>query len=130
MNLLETLKTCLKNNGKSLSDIQWIGCIDFEIQKDEFYELALKTADNFLSEIATDLIIVGKDFWIERSYAETKKDNWIFKQYPEKPKTIQRIKTLDLKTLNEAEYNQILLENGNKSPIIIEPKLWMLRHKK
>lgn len=90
-NLLDEIKEDLEYKGKTEKDIIWVGCGDFEIPLDLFWKLAEKT--NYDSgfggqEIANDLIVAGKNFWLERH--EYDGSEWFeFKSLPERPKQVR-----------------------------------------
>ncbi len=134
MTLLETLKKTLKKNGKSLVDIQWVGCKDFTIPNENFLELAAKLQDNFGADIAADLLVVGKDFWLERDMQHSG-DVWVLRTHPIKPKREYRLKTLTAKTLTEEEDRKATADSRNVDdehrPYSYLPysKLWMMLYK-
>lgn len=91
----ETLKT-LVDNGKTFDDVLFIQGDDFEITKVNFEEVAKKT--NYdggygAQHVATDLVLVGKDWWIER-YEYDGAEWWDFKSIPEKKKYTKNITKL------------------------------------
>ena len=51
-----------------MDDVVWIGGSDFEISREEFLKLADCPYDAGYGapEVATDLVLVGNDFWLER----------------------------------------------------------------
>lgn len=79
----------LKAHNKDLSDIDWVGNYDTRVDIEEF----LKTADLVYDDgygatfIDSDLLIVGKDWWLERHEYDGAED-WVFKQLPIKPKDL------------------------------------------
>lgn len=109
INLLE--ETCLKleKHGKSLEDIVWVGCWDFEIDKDNFIELAKTT--NYdpgygAQEVAEDLIIVGDDWWMER-WEYDGSEGWKFNRIPLRPERnlkVFALKRCGWQTLNEMNF--------------------------
>lgn len=69
MNLLkETLKV-LSDHEKTMDDVLAIGGSEFQITKDDFIRLADHEYDKGYGrqEVARDLVLVGKDFWMERN---------------------------------------------------------------
>lgn len=99
INLLEETIQCLNENGKSENDVLWIG---FGYDKDEnplykttwedFSENANFDYDNGYggAKIPDDLIIVGKDFWLERHEYDGA-EWWEFKTMPKEPKEQKKI---------------------------------------
>lgn len=67
-NLLKETKGILKEYGKTLNDIEWIGSEDGYITLETFKVLADVSYDSGYgaAEVAQDLIIVGKDFYMTR----------------------------------------------------------------
>lgn len=86
-NFLEETLGRLQVNGKSFKDVLWIGSPDGYISKDLFLKLANVNYDNGFGgqEIANDLVIVGKDWWLERGEYDGS-EWWEFKTLPQKPK--------------------------------------------
>ena len=96
MNLLKETEEALKLMGKSLDDITCVFGDDFQITVDNFIEVAEKTDydDGYgLEEIATDLIVAGKDFWLERHEYDGS-EWWEFKKYPTPPTRVEHIDIL------------------------------------
>lgn len=95
-NLKEETIDKLHRCGKETSDIVWIGCKDFKIPADLFWKLADKSYDAGYGapEVATDLIIVGDNWWLERSEYDGS-EWWEFKTIPMEPaKTVEIRKVL------------------------------------
>ena len=96
-NLLQETILTLKDNNKTTTNILWVGSVDFGyFSWQEFAEIAKNT--NYDSgyggqEVASDLLIVGKDFWLER-YEYDGSECWEFKQIPKKSKRYIKIKDL------------------------------------
>jgi len=92
INLLEETIKELNNNGKDIQDVLWVGCEDDGYMSwNDFEKNANFLYDNGYGgeEIKVDLIIVGKDFWLERMDYDGS-EWWSFKTTPEKP--IQKCK--------------------------------------
>lgn len=94
-NLLNETKFFLTQNGKTLDDVVWFGSPEFEISREQFIELA----DQFYNsgfgkqEVASDLVLVGEDFWLERHEYDGA-EHWEFKQLPQRPKVKKTIRCL------------------------------------
>lgn len=109
MNLYEELLDNLKQQNKTIQDIEFVCGNDFYVDVNEFLEIAKRTNyhDGFgTAEIAKDLLIVGKDWWLERQ--EYDGSEWFeFKTMPIRPNVKQKISRLDngmwstLKEINE-----------------------------
>ena len=86
-NLLIETKEKLEENDKTPEDVEWCGNEEFGwLTWEEFKELADVEYDAGFGgeEVATDLKIVGKDFWLERSTYDGS-EWWEFKTLPQKP---------------------------------------------
>ena len=86
-NLLKETKEILKGNNKKLSDVLWLGSDSFGyFTVEDFEEIANTEYDaGFGSpKVAEDLIIVGKDFWLERHEYDGS-ESWKYKSMPIKP---------------------------------------------
>lgn len=67
MNLKEATLEVLRNHGKRKEDVKYVCGEDFQIILDQFWKLADTEYDPYgAPEIATDLTLVGEDFWMER----------------------------------------------------------------
>lgn len=87
MNLLEETLSDLKENGKSPSDVRWVGSPSgYALSWNNFTKIAnIEYDDGFGGqEIATDLVIVGDDWWMERKEYDGS-EKWSFKFLPAKP---------------------------------------------
>ena len=86
MNLLEETKAILENNDKSLKDIEWIGTSKHYVNKEKALELFDKEYDSGYGaqEVATNLKVVGKDWWLERHEYDGS-EWWEMKKMPIKP---------------------------------------------
>ena len=88
MNLLKETKEVLQENGKTLNDIKWIGSYAFKIDKEVALEIFKKT--NYdegygAQEVATDLLVVGDNWWLERHEYDGS-EWWEYKEMPNIPK--------------------------------------------
>lgn len=96
MNLLNETKQILYEHGKSLSDIIWFGerNSEFEFPIDKIGELLDYEYDNYygLEEVNPELLLVGKDFWLER-HSYDGSEWWEYKSLPKRP--VALIKWLD-----------------------------------
>jgi hypothetical protein len=88
INLLQETIDYLKENGKSVSDVQWVGSEDVFFSWEEFAKVAdISYNDSYgIVEIVFDLVVVGSDFWLERSIYDGSEE-WAFKTLPKKPET-------------------------------------------
>ena len=108
ISLLEDINCTLQVNNKTFDDIEWIGGTHYQIPKDVFINIAKETYYNSgygRQEIAKDLVLCGKDFWLERNECDGS-EWWEFKTPPKKPvlvitKPIKLISDLGWETLKE-----------------------------
>lgn len=107
MNLLQETEDDLATHGLSLSNIKWVGTERYTIPVDTFINIAGETEyDNGFGaqEVATDLIIVGDGWYMDR-YEYDGSESWFFHTVPPKPdeeKNITRLASLDMwATLDE-----------------------------
>ena len=86
MNLLKETKHVLKENGKSLKDVKWIGCEHYTVSLENFVACADKEYDAGYGsqKVATDLVVVGDDWWLERHEYDGA-EWWEYKELPQKP---------------------------------------------
>lgn len=105
-NLLKETIEILKENGKSETDVLWVGrgfssgYYNYKKQEykstwEDFKEKADFNYDDGYggNEIPMDLIVVGKDFWLERHEYDGS-EWWEFKTMPKEP---EETKELSLK---------------------------------
>ncbi len=68
-NLWEETQLILADNAKSWEDVLYVTADHFNISKENF-EMVAKQTEYYqgygAAEVATDLKLVGKDFWVER----------------------------------------------------------------
>lgn len=88
MKLLEETIEILQNHNKTLEDILWFGSKDVELKGD------LKKALDFdydkgcgCQEVLEDLVLVGKDFWLERHEYDGS-EWWEYKELPTRPEKV------------------------------------------
>ena len=108
-NLLNETISVLGEYGKSSKDVEWVGNSNWGwFTWKDFEQLAGKMYDDGygLPEVAIDLVIAGKDWWLER-YEYNGAEKWIFKTL-QKPKKYRKPKKIfgsfgTLKELNQEE---------------------------
>lgn len=97
MNLLLETVSVLVSNNKTIADIEWIGSSDgaFAITWDEFVLIANQEYDSGYGaqEVATDLVVVGVTWWIERHEYDGS-EWWEFKELPIKKNEPKHLETL------------------------------------
>ena len=88
MNLLKETLGQLVEEGKTPDDVLWVGNKDHWFSWAEFAALADQEYDSGYGspEVATDLLVVGENFWLERHEYDGS-EWWEFKDLPKKPKT-------------------------------------------
>ena len=95
MNLLSETVSVLHKHGKTFGDVKWIGTSGFTISKDNFISVADREYDNGFGapEVATDLVIVGDDWWLER-FEYDGAESWEFKTKPCEPNESRTVSTV------------------------------------
>ncbi len=95
-NLKEETLEIMKNHGKTIEDVTWIGCEDFAIPIQEFWELADTTYDSGFgaAKVAQDLIVVGEDWWLERHEYDGCSEWWEYKVVLSKPEVTREVSTV------------------------------------
>ena len=105
MNLLrETIKV-LKLHNKTQSDIVWCGSGKFGFFNwENFVEVANTEYDaGFGSpQVAVDLLIVGKDFWLTR-FEYDGSEQWDFHTYPKIPSVYNKPTALTIRQAEELD---------------------------
>lgn len=86
INLIEETIQDIKEMGHSESDVRWVGSYDgvFGMSWEDFKSKFSRTTydDGFGSqEIASDLVIVGDDWWLEREEYDGA-EKWAYKKCP------------------------------------------------
>lgn len=83
--LIETLEI-LRTAGKSSTDVEWVGNSKVWFTWQEFEELADTEYDKGFGaqEVAQDVLVVGKDWWLERGEYDGA-EWWEYKTLPLKP---------------------------------------------
>ena len=92
-NLYEETVRCLLVYGKSMSDVAFVSGNGHEIPLDNFIESAKSyDYDNGFGgeEVPLDLLIVGKDWWMERHEYDGS-EWWEYKELPLRPKIVKKI---------------------------------------
>lgn len=86
MNLLQETQEMLKRHDKTLDDVIWIGDKNKKIAVDDFIKMADREYDNGygIAEVNEDLLIVGKNWWLERLVYDGK-ESWDYKTTPQQP---------------------------------------------
>lgn len=96
INFYEETIDALKDKGKTMDDVVWIGGNSFEMPKENFIELARKQIyDSGYGgqEMPTDIKVVGKDFWLERAEYDGA-EWWEYKEFPIRPNEIKVVTKL------------------------------------
>lgn len=110
-NLWEETIEFLKENDKTFEDVLFIQGEDFKVTKENFEIVAKKTnydAGFGAQHVATDLVLVGDGWWIERAEYDGS-EWWEFKAIPTEKDKVELIYHLangmwnTLKELNEGK---------------------------
>lgn len=94
-NLLKETLSELKDNGKKEKDVKWVGNLKQKTTWDNFKKIANIDYDSGYGgqEVATDLLIVGDNWWMERHEYDGS-EWWEFKQLPKEPSETVELKTV------------------------------------
>jgi hypothetical protein len=87
MNLLQETLAILSEHGRTKDDVLWCGNESFGYFTWEDFEKLANDDYNETSElreVVIDLLIVGKDFWLERHKYDNS-EGWKYKTFPKKP---------------------------------------------
>lgn len=113
MNLARETLDILKENGKTIHDVRWVGHYDSDRKKrisvDEFFVAAMRTNydnDYGSPEIDTSLVVVGDDWWLERAEYDGS-EWWEFKTLPKKEDYEEEPRYCDRNICTNNEYNGI-----------------------
>lgn len=84
-NLLQETIIMLDIHGKTFEDVEWIGTREYSMPIDLFKAMANHEYDNGFGtvEVDYDLMIVGKNWWLEREEYDGSEE-WSFKAMPVK----------------------------------------------
>lgn len=105
-NLKNELNNILIKNKLTLNDILWVGTRDYKINKQKFLDNINFQYDNGygLRHIATDLIVVGADFYIERRDYDGS-EWWHFNKIPTEPKETRDYTVFSIEQYNKLHWN-------------------------
>lgn len=108
----ETIKILSKYD-KMPQDIKWVGCNSFKIPIEEFWKLSDRNYDAGYghAEVASDLVIVGSDWWLERHEYDGS-EWWEYKELPQEPEKILSVPTLFPE--KDTQYKYIRLGDFNE----------------
>jgi len=92
MNLYEETTEVLKEYHLTWKDVEWVGCGEFYIPLEDVPTLFNVEYDSGYGapEIAQDLLVVGKGWWLEREEYDGS-EWWNFHTCPSKPKNEKKI---------------------------------------
>ena len=127
----------LSHHGKSVEDVKWVGSKDFSVPLDNLYDLCRKIPYSEDSDIPSDLLVVGEDFWLERVFVNHGAIGlWQYRTFPVKPEKEFQLSTLSLSDLSWKERRQVddELEHRYPNGIGYTPDasydmLWMMLYK-
>ena len=134
----DDLMDALSYHGKSVEDVKWVGSKDFSVPLDNFYNLCRKIPYTEDSDIPTDLLVVGEDFWLERVFVNHDAIGlWQYRTFPVKPEKEFQLSTLSLSDLSWEEQRQACDELEHRypdgvgyTPDTSYDMLWMMLYKK
>lgn len=96
-NLLNETLEILKNHDKAESDVAWVGTDTIMTSFDNFKIISNFEYDNGFGrqEINPYLIVVGKDFWLERHEYDGR-EWWEYKEMPERKEVVRLLSKEDI----------------------------------
>ena len=85
-NLLQETIKIIEEHGKNVESVKWCGTKEVHFEWEEFKMLADIEYDSGYGspDVATDLLIVGEDWWLERHEYDGS-EWWEFKEMPKQP---------------------------------------------
>jgi hypothetical protein len=104
VNLLNETLEVLWKYGKSEEEVEWVGSEEWgwftweefkEVAKDVWYDNGYG-----VEEIATDLVVVGSDWWLER-HGYDGAEGWVFKTKPRRPAERKKPMALCIRQVSE-----------------------------
>jgi hypothetical protein len=106
--LKETLEILALNNKKE-SDIEWVGNKTHRTSWEQLKSISNIEYNNDYGspKIAEDLMIVGKDWWLERNEYDGL-EWWEYKEFPTKPETIIDLKAIETEQAESLGYQVIV----------------------
>ena len=109
INFLIETKEILKDNNKLCKDVLWVGNTESCISWENFVKIANFEYDSRSGneEISTDLLVVGKNWWLERHEYDGS-EWWEYKELPKKPVKNKFI----IKTVLNKKYQRMLEKNN------------------
>jgi hypothetical protein len=109
-NLLKETIEAIEWNESSVADVQWVGSVDgtYVCTWEQFTQLAdFEYDDGYgAQEIASDLVVVGTDWWLERHEYDGA-ERWEHKSLPIKSETPQPIKLLSVHPVKEVGWKTL-----------------------
>lgn len=92
MNLLDETLKVIKDNGFTEQDVEWVGNDEFHFSFEHFKNIANIEYDSGYGaqEVASDLVIVGKGWWMERHEYDGS-EWWEFKRIIKKPEKYKEV---------------------------------------
>lgn len=102
MNLKEETLKVLNDHGKNKEDVKYVCGAEFQIGLEQFWKLADTEYDSSYGapEIATDLMLIGDDFWMERGEYDGS-EWWDFHTMPD----TTGLPTREITALSVRQYN-------------------------
>lgn len=128
-NFLQETKNVIKANGKTIEDVLWVGNGEYVISWADFEKISNVEYDSGYGaqEMPTDILVVGKDWWMEREEYDGA-ESWSFKTMPRKQSktkpfkyvTIEHCMWMSLADLNsekKRKEHEKLLHNKQKEEL-------------
>lgn len=97
MNLLTETIEKIKDSGKKIDDVLWVGSSDGEyaITWNKFAEISNREYDSGFgaNEVNSSLVVVGKNWWLERGEYDGS-EWWEYKELPKKATSAKECNTV------------------------------------
>lgn len=96
-NFLKETREVIKANNKTTDDVIWVGNGEYVISWSDFEKIANVDYDSGYGaqEMPTDILIVGKDWWMEREEYDGA-ESWSFKTLPKKQEKTKPFKHITI----------------------------------
>lgn len=94
-NLLKETLDVLEQINKKETDVKWVGTKTHKTTWEDFKKIADVVYDDGFgsAEVAQDLLVVGKNWWLERGEYDGS-EWWDYKEFPKEPTKIIKLRAL------------------------------------
>ncbi len=105
-NLLEETLRVLAQNNKIESDVLWVGTNTHKTNWQDFKKVSNVHYDDDYGEqeVAKDLLVVGRNWWLERREYDGS-ESWAYKEPPIEPNALIELKALTIGQASELGFD-------------------------